>query len=326
MNRLFIILRLCALLFVVSAPALAHEVRPARLEVTETEPGHFTLNFMQPQAQGKWLNISVEPPASCVSEPDRQKIINDSAVNLIWTMTCTGDLKGQRFEFPGLERTLTDVFTRIIFLSGEQVTGLANPASPFFDLAESHSLLAYVEIGFQHILHGLDHVLIVLLLILLIDRVPTLIKAVSAFTLAHSLTLGMSAMKVFAPPQGATEVVIALSIAFLAYEVVLRINGRSATTIVSPWIPAFLFGLLHGFGFAGALSEIGLPYGARLQALFLFNVGVEFGQLTIIALATPVLIIFRRAGPYAMRLAGGLTAYACGSLAVYWCIERLILV
>ena len=318
-----IILRLCALVLMVSAPAVAHEVRPARLEVTETEPGNFTLNFMQPQAQGKWLNISVTPPETCVMGQDPQKIVNDTSVNLIWTMICTDGLQGRRFEFPGLERTLTDVFTRVVFLSGEEVTGLANPANPYFDLADSHSLLAYVKIGFWHILNGLDHVLFVLLLVLLIDRLPKLLKAVSAFTIAHSLTLGLSAMRVFAPPQGATEVVIALSIAFLAYEVVLRINGRTTTTTVSPWIPAFLFGL-HGFGFAGALSEIGLPYGARLQALFLFNVGVEFGQLAIICLTFPILVAIRRAGQSALKWSGGVTAYACGGLAVFWCIERLV--
>lgn len=325
MRPLLDILLLCALSFLVSGSALAHEVRPARLQITENEPGRFTLNFMQPQAQGRWLNIGLEPPSDCASVSDPQKVINDTTVELISTISCAGSLKGQRFEFPGLERTLTDVFIRVEFLSGEDITGLANPASPYFELAGSQNLLPYINVGFWHILNGLDHVLFVLLLVLLIDRLPTLLKAATAFTFAHSLTLGLSAMNVFAPPQGATEVVIALSIAFLAYEVVLRIKDQATATSVSPWIPAFLFGLLHGFGFAGALSEIGLPYGARLEALFLFNVGVELGQLAIIALAFPVLMIIRKLGAPAMRWAGGLTAYACGGLAVFWCIERVLL-
>ena len=302
--------------------AQAHEVRPALLEVTQTSETDFQVLFKQPQAQGRWLNIQVAFPEGCAPLADAVPSLTPSAITETWTLHCERGLHDGLIAFPGLERTLTDVFVRISWLGDRQSAGLVKADSPFFELSGGQSLGSYVELGVWHILLGLDHVLFVVLLTLLVDGKWRLLKAATAFTLAHSLTLGAAALNFVTPPQAPVEAVVALSIAFLAYEVVQKARGIHTLTAAMPWLAAFAFGLLHGFGFAGALVDLGLPYGARLQALLLFNVGVEIGQIIVIALTLPILAVVTRLGERPSEMLARGVAYGCGSLAVLWVIER----
>lgn len=318
--RLFLVL--AGLLPSLAGVAQAHEVRPALLEITQTGETSYEVMFKQPQAQGRWLNIQVRFPATCQPASEPVPMITPSAIIETWRMDCPAGLAGETLAFPGLERTLTDVFVRVSLNDADQMSGLVKPDNPVFQVSANNTVGSYVTLGIWHILLGLDHVLFVILLTLLVEGTGRLLKAVTAFTLAHSLTLGAAALGLFTLPQAPVEVVVALSIAFLAHEVVEKLRGVPTLTAASPWIAAFGFGLLHGFGFAGALAELGLPHGARLQALFLFNVGVEIGQLIVIALTLPVIWFVSRMGERPGQTFARVAAYGCGSLAVLWVIER----
>jgi len=186
--------------------------------------------------------------------------------------------------------------------------------------------MKFVALGFEHILSGIDHVFFVIGLILLVPALGRLIGALTAFTVAHSITLGAAALGFAGLPQASVEVVIALSILVVGYEVVRASRGRTGLTYAMPWAVAFGFGLLHGFGFAGALAEIGLPQDAKLSALLLFNLGVETGQLMIVAVAVPLARwIAGRAAGLRRRIEVG-AGYSLGAAAAFWMIQRVVAV
>ena len=200
-------------------------------------------------------------------------------------------LSGGTIRIAGLSATLTDVLVRLERLEGTtQVTRLA-PAMPSFVVEAAPSRMeivrTYLGLGVEHILTGVDHLLFVLGLLLLVRGFGRLVKTVSAFTIAHSVTLALATLGFVHVPSPPVEAVIALSIVFVAKEI-LRSRGRSASTQPSlterqPWLVAFSFGLLHGLGFAGGLSEVGLPEGHIPLALLLFSIGVEVGHFSFIA-------------------------------------------
>jgi len=253
-----------------------------------------------------------------------------------WTVQRPGGLAGATIHIAGLSATATDVLMRLERLDGTtQVTRLT-PSTPSFVVESAPRALevaaTYLTLGLEHILLGIDHLLFVLALLILVKGTGRLIATVTAFTVAHSLTLAGATLGFVHVPGPPVEAAIALSIVFVAAEIIRSSEGKSGLTERFPWVVAFTFGLLHGLGFAGALSEVGLPQSAIPVALLFFNVGVEIGQLLFIAAvfgATALAVCaVRRFGLAALnpRLSTGLgllPSYAIGSVATFWVIQRL---
>ncbi len=335
-------------LVLASAPPMSHEIRPALLQLTETAPERFTVLWKQPVVQDRRLPIDPVLPDHCrpLAEP-RPEVVGGALVQR-WEVACA--LREGSVNIKGLARTLTDVLVEVRRLDGNETRVLLNSSAPSFDLQDpSPRVAAYLILGVEHLLLGIDHVLFVLGLVLFIPNRWALLKTITSFTLAHSITLALSVMGFVQVPQGPVEAVIALSILFLARELLLPQAQRSVLTQGRPWVMAFIFGLLHGLGFAGALAEIGLPREQLTLALFLFNVGIEAGQILIIALALMVFWALRRlselaaarwslieratlwnaagsSGATELRLAPINTAlvYCMGAMATFWTIDRVL--
>ena len=206
-----------------------------------------------------------------------------------------GGLGGKRIEFVGLQATITDVLARVQTRDGGLSTVLVHPSQPWVEIAAVPGSFAvagaFLKHGIDHILFGYDHLLFVFALILIVPNLRKLVATVTAFTVAHSITLALATLGVVHVPGPPVEATIALSILLLACEIARYHAGRPSLTAQWPWVVAFSFGLLHGFGFASALSEIGLPRGDIPLALFTFNVGVEIGQLIFIAAVLTMLAL-----------------------------------
>ena len=319
-----------AVLLLLPIAASAHEARPAFLALQETAPGQFSLLWRTPVLAGMRLPVALKLPdevrnlkTPVVSE------LADSLVERRWVDAGPKGLAGERIEFAGLQLTITDVLVRLEMRDGTVSTTLVRPGRPWIEIAAAPGLLAvagaYVFHGIEHILFGFDHLLFVLALILIVRSRRLLLWTITSFTVAHSITLSLATLGLVHVPQPPVEAMIALSILLLASEIVRVPQGRTSLTAQWPWIVAFSFGLLHGFGFASALTEIGLPPGDIPLALFSFNVGVEIGQLIFIGAVLGALICIRRFSiPPAIRQAAiPLTSYAVGSVAAFWFIERL---
>lgn len=311
-------------LLLAAAPLLAHEVRPAYLQIAETDPGVFSVLWKQPILQDRRLPIDPILPPDCTPVTPVIREVTGSALLQSWSVECP--LHEGAIHISGLSRTITDVMVEVSRLNGETSTHLLRPDSPSLSLEDpSPQVAAYLTLGVEHLIFGIDHVLFVIGLVLFIPNRWALLKTITAFTLAHSITLALSVLELVRLPQAPVEAVIALSILFLARELTLPEAQRSALTRGRPWIMALLFGLLHGFGFAGALADIGLPRDQLALALFLFNVGIEIGQIAIIAALLALLWLARRiAGD--IVLAERAFIYGMGSLAAFWTIDRIVVV
>jgi hydrogenase/urease accessory protein HupE len=252
-------------------------------------------------------------------------------------MACVGGIGGRTFVMEGLEQTQTDVLLRIDYLDGTSTNERLTPDVPGVVIPERPSSLevirTYTLLGIEHILLGVDHLLFVLALLLLVRGVGRLVATVTAFTVAHSVTLGAATLGFVHVPSAPVEAVIALSILFLASELARRqlapsspesAHAAADLTARFPWIVAFSFGLLHGFGFAGALSEVGMPAQAVPLALLFFNFGVEIGQLTFIAAVLAVGWTVRSSPVRAPAWWPRAAAYGIGSVAAFWVVERTL--
>jgi len=331
MKRALLIL----VLLVTLAPGVfAHEVRPAYLELRQTGPEIYDALWKVPgRDENLRLGLYVELPAGCtnVTEP-RASMINNAFTER-WTVKCAGGLSGGTIHIAGLSATMTDVLVRLERLDGTtQVTRLT-PSTPSFMVAAAAGAMGvartYTVLGVEHILGGVDHLLFVLGLLLIVgQRWGLMIKTITAFTVAHSITLALATLGFVHVPQAPVEAVIALSIVFVAAEIVHSRQGRPGLTERAPWVVAFTFGLLHGFGFAGALSQIGLPRHDIPLALLCFNVGVEVGQLLFIASVFAVVAvarqITRRVALPQPVWAWRVVPYAIGSVSAFWLIQRVV--
>lgn len=308
-------------------PAIAHEVRPAYLDMRETAPDEFAVVWKVP-AQGEMrLGLHARLPDSCTEKTEPVGSIAADAYLERWTVACAGGLKQREIRVDGLKSTLTDALVRIEYATGDTEVARLMPEAPAFVAAGTQTGLevaqTYFLLGVDHILSGLDHLLFVLALMLLISDRWMLVKTITAFTVAHSITLAGASLGYFSLPQAPVEATIALSIAFVASELVKMKPGERRLSESYPWVVAFAFGLLHGFGFAGALKEIGLPQADVPLSLLTFNLGVEAGQLIFVAGA---LVLLAAAGalvrvpPAPARLAG---AYAIGTAAMLWLVPRI---
>lgn len=307
--------------------AFAHEVRPAYLELREQPQGEFDVLWKTPMRGD--LRLALRPEFSGRTErltPVATRQTGDAAV-WTWRLKAVEPLRGQSVRIAGLEGTMTDALVRVEFTDGgtwvKRLTAVEPaatiPTRPTWWFVAGE----YLELGVGHILLGIDHLLFVLALLLLTGGGWMLVRTVTAFTVAHSLTLGLATLGVVHMPPPPVEAVIALSIMFVAAEIVRARRGRHGITARAPWIVAFTFGLLHGFGFAGALSEVGLPEGHIPMALLFFNLGVEIGQLLFLAAVLGLIVLGRRAGVSLPRWAELAPPYAIGSVAMFWVIQRV---
>jgi hydrogenase/urease accessory protein HupE len=309
--------------------ASAHDGRPAYLQVTEVAPRRYEVIWRTPVLSGMRLPVVLRFPANTrnITEPVLREL-SDSLVERRIIET-EGGLTGTRIEIVGLQATITDVLVRVQLLDGTYSTTLVRPSKPWIEIATSRSSLevatAYLVHGIEHILFGYDHLLFVLALILIVRSTRMLLLTVTAFTVAHSITLSLATLGVVHVPGPPVEATIALSILLLACEIIRSDRGQASMTAKWPWLVAFSFGLLHGFGFASALTEIGLPQGDIPLALFAFNVGVEAGQLIFIAVVLTALRCAKLIMFPALveRHARSIASYAIGSMAAYWFIDRL---
>ncbi len=328
MSRILIALALGVL--AATPAARAHEVRPALLEVREVGPARWTLLWRTPVLSGMRLPVVLGLPEGVreVGEPIVQEL-TDSLVERRTIDTGEAGLAGKRIEFVGLQGTITDVLVRVETADGGSSTTLVTPSQPWVEIAASQGRLAlagtYLLHGIQHIAFGVDHLLFVLGLLLIVKDRWMLIETVTAFTIAHSITLAIATLGYANAPLLPLNAAIALSILFLGPEIVRSWRGETSLTIRKPWIVAFLFGLLHGFGFAGALTSAGLPRSELPLALVSFNAGVEIGQVTFILLILLLERSFRQLQIRWPRWVELLPGYAVGSLGAFWTIQRTAL-
>jgi len=316
-------------MLLLASSAQAHESRPAYLEVTETAPGRYDVLWRTPVLSGMRLPVVLRLPADArnITEPTVREIQDSLIERRI--VEVPGGLAGKRVEFPGLQATITDVLARVQLADGAYSTTLVHPREPWIEIAASQGPFAvfgtYVRHGIEHILLGYDHLLFVLALMLIVRSVRVLVWTITAFTIAHSITLALATLGVVHVPGPPVEATIALSILLLAGEILRVRRAQPSLTAKWPWVVAFSFGLLHGFGFAGALTAVGLPRNDVPLALFAFNVGVELGQLLFIAVVLGLLALARRVPlPHPLtQHALPVASYAIGTLAAFWFVERL---
>ncbi|MBS0362683.1 MAG: HupE/UreJ family protein [Proteobacteria bacterium] len=325
-----------SLLVALIAPALAqaHEVRPALIQISETGPKAYDVVWKQPMVGDLTIHLVPHLSSGAIDRPADAEDLQPGFVVRTWRVRTGPPLDGQSVSVEGLPQTVTDVLLRIRTADGKVVNDVLRPADPSRTLAlaapKGLHLPAYMRLGILHILTGFDHLMFVLGLLLLIGPSWRLVKAVSAFTVAHSITLALAALGFVHFPSAVIEACVALSIVFVACELV-PVPGRPETlTHRYPWLIAFTFGLLHGLAFAGALAEVGLPAGEAPAALFLFNVGVEIGQLVFIAAALAVIFVLRwvraRLAWDTAAFARAAPAYVIGGCSAFWLIQRIFAV
>lgn len=320
------------LLFVLLAgfftQAFAHELQPSAFEVRQLTQDRFEVIWRAPIYYKKPHPAKLQLPEQwqTVGEPT-VKHLPDSALHRRVVSVPNGDITGGVIRFIGLQATITDVFARFTWLDGTETTAIARPSKPWIDIVGKRSGWQvagdYTVLGVDHILSGFDHLTFVLALLLIVSGAKRLLITVTSFTVAHSITLAAATLGVMWVPGAPVEAVIALSILFLASELVKVNRGLPSLTAQYPWVVAFVFGLLHGFGFAGALSDVGLPANEVPLALLMFNVGVELGQLLFIAAVLLVMAALHKIRIKWPSWAQQLPAYGIGSIAAFWFIERL---
>lgn len=319
---------LALLLAAVSPSAFAHEVRPAYLELTQTSADTFDVLWKVPaRADSMRLGIYVRLPdaAEAVSEP--RAMFTGGAFVERWSVRHPDALVGGVISVDGLRTTMTDVLVRIARSDGSTQVARITPSNTTLIVEASPSAWrlswTYFVIGVEHILLGIDHLLFVLALVILVKGWRRLVETITAFTIAHSITLALATLGVVRVPGPPVEAIIALSIVFVASEIIRARQGRQGLTERWPWTVAFTFGLLHGLGFAGALSEVGLPQQAIPLALLFFNVGVEAGQLLFVAGALAAGRILKQLWKRPPEWSWQVLPYAIGCVAMSWVIERV---
>jgi hydrogenase/urease accessory protein HupE len=306
----------------------AHELQPSSFEVRQLTSERFELIWRAPIYYGKPHPAKLKLPDNwqTIGEPIIRPLSDSHLYRRIVSVP-GGDIDGATIHFEGLEATITDVFVRISWLSGVEVTAVAHAGKPWIEIQGQRSTWQvagdYNAFGIEHILSGYDHLTFVFALLLIVSGWRRLLLTVTSFTLAHSITLAAATLGLIHLPGPPIEATIALSILFLASELIKVNRGFTSLTVRYPWIVAFVFGLLHGFGFAGALTEVGLPSNEIPLALLMFNVGVELGQLIFIAVVLALIEVLKKVRfqwPDWMRQ---IPAYGIGGLAAFWLIQRV---
>lgn len=335
------------LLLAITAAAAAHEVQPALLRIHAVPGGapaqgagdsvpaatlhrkqRYDVLWKEPLAGSRRLPLAPVFPKGCEVVSAPVDAVSGEALVRRFRIDCASGLRGGAVAVDGLDATITDVMLHITLHDGTRLSSLLRPASPSFVVEASDAVLVsdFLLLGIEHLLFGFDHIAFVIALMFFLpagagrSRTVRLVKIVTAFTVAHSFTLGLSVLDLVKLPQAPVEAVIALSILFLAVE---KLRGEEGSiTATHTWIVAFAFGLLHGFGFAGALADVGLPRESAAAALFLFNVGVEIGQLGVVAAGLGILRAVDMTRLDLPERIACAPLYAIGGLAAYWFVDR----
>ena len=294
----------------------SHEMNPARLLLQEGKDGQYSGSWMFPvNAAGLPAEVSF---TDCKEIQRNLPTIKGKYLVTNLEIECDVTLKGKEIAFKGLTR-LTDALISIKFLDDSSFEGLASISNSKFDVPEQVSIypVSYFWLGIEHLLSGIDHMLFVFGLLFLVSGVINLIKTITAFTIAHSITLALSVFDLVSVPQASTEAFIALTIVYLALEV-----GDEQKYETTPWLIAFGFGLLHGLGFAGALSEIGINNDNLLLSLLFFNIGIEAGQILVLPFFGLVIYLLRT--DILKVEVNSFASFLIGGLGTYWLIERIL--
>jgi len=307
----------------------ADEIRPALLSVKESQIGWYEVTWKIPTNNNRALGIQAHLPQSLelISRP-LSKVIPGALVENSRYKSNQGSLLGQKISVKGLQTTQSQVLLRIELNDGTVFSRILTPDTYEFTIPLKASkldvALEYWKMGTIHILEGVDHLLFVFALLLIVVGVAPLIKAITAFTVAHSITLVLTTLGLLSLPASPTEAVISLSIMFLAAEIIHKHRGQISLTETYPWIVAFVFGLFHGLGFAGALSEIGIPEHEIPLSLLMFNVGVETGQLLFILVVMTLLAFLKRMPFQVPKWTISAVPYLIGTVAAFWTIQRVV--
>ena len=312
-----------------SGTAVAHELRPGFLEIRQTAPETYDVRFKVPARGDLRFGLYVRFPEACSNAKEPRSERAGAAIVERFVIVCPGGIEGREISIDGLAATFTDVVTRVALSDGSVQADRLTPDRPSFSVLVAPTWIdtawTYFRLGVEHILLGIDHLLFVLALLLLVRDPWMLVKVITAFTVAHSITLALAALGWGQIPQAPVEAVIALSIMFVAAETLRQNRQATDLTVRAPWVIAFAFGLLHGLGFGGALREIGLPQTDVPLALVSFNLGVEAGQLLFVFAVLALKAIVDRALAIKLPWARTLTGYGIGSLAAMWFVQRVAL-
>ena len=312
-KKLYLVLFLFAITHV-----SAHEFNPAHLVINELndELNTYEATWMYPYKNIGTRGEVIFPDFCSVESKDlyyQGKYINEEL-----DLTCSSTIKGSLIEITKLS-VLTDALVTINFSNDETFEGLVNNKNTSILVPNKNEYLptSYIYLGFDHLLNGLDHILFVVGLMFLVVGTINLIKTITAFTIAHSITLGLSVFNIIKLPQATIEIMIALTIVYLAAEI-----KNSKKYEFTPWNLAFGFGLLHGLGFADALSDIGIENNEILLSLLFFNIGIEIGQLVLIPFIWIFIFIANNYNFYKKSVV--FSSYFVGSMGAYWVISRFI--
>jgi len=316
-------------LFGVATTAGAHEIRPALLQVQETEPGLFDVVWKVPVKDGVIPEIQPLFPAFMkqIGRTSTQMLPGTRLQRSTYSSNGVA-IVGETLTIDQLSTMQIDVLVRLNLADGTSHSAILKPNNPSFVVpalaTKTEVAWSYWRMGLTHILEGIDHLLFLLALVFLISGFWALLKTVTAFTIAHSITLALASLGLVNVPPAPTEAVIALSIVFLAAEILRKQAGETGLTARYPWLVAGFFGLFHGLGFAGALTDIGLPAHEIPLALLMFNVGVETGQVLFIVAVVALIKLFERLAPTLPGSAWRLGPYSIGVTAAFWAVERVM--
>ncbi|UCG99229.1 MAG: HupE/UreJ family protein [Burkholderiales bacterium] len=329
MSRLARALLQVLALLACAPPLAAHELQPGFLELKETAAGRYEVLWKLPSLGSSDARMPIVPvfPENCRQVGEARSDRAGTAWVFTATLECRSGLAGRRIGIEGLEAFVTDVLVRVQHADGGVETHVLKPVQPSVQLRAASDTRrgagVYLYLGIEHILLGVDHLLFVLGLLLIVRDRWMLLKTVTAFTIAHSITLAVATFGIASIAPAPLNAAIALSILFLGPEIVRRWRGQTSFTIRHPWVVAFAFGLLHGFGFASGLAALGLPKGEIPLALLLFNVGVEIGQLAFVLLILLLERAFRLLRVHWPRMMARLPGYLVGTLGAFWTIQRI---
>jgi len=313
------------LLTLFSIVVIADEMRPALVQINQVDDNHYQILWKVPARGEMKLKLSLiidghQPPTT------RESYFIEGSYIERWQIERADGVQGLQVRVIQPGSKLTDIIIRYESLQGEMVTGRINASHPSFtfpqELSYESVVKTYTMLGIEHILIGLDHLLFVACLVLIAGVNSKLFWAITGFTLSHSITLAVSSLGILSLPIAPLEAVIALSIIFLAVEIAKR--NKTSLTYRYPVVVSSSFGLLHGFGFAAVLAEIGLPSQDFISALLFFNIGVEIGQLLFIAGIILLMAVLQKFKHLNISRIEHLSSYAIGSVAVFWCIERIL--
>ncbi len=328
-QRLFICAAAFTLYLVIPLSGFTHEVKPGYLEIVEEETGQYNILWKAPNRSGVSVLIHPVFPEICQDQmlPSRYELAGSLIERRI--VNCGPDgLSGKTISIDGLSTSITDVLARVTLGNGQTQTVLLKPQNPSFQIMGVQSLSqvinTYIQLGIKHILYGVDHLLFVFGLLLLSKGWVMLIKTITSFTVGHSISLALATFGVIVVPGKPLNAAIALSIVFLAAELVRAGHGEKSLTIRRPWLVSFGFGILHGVGFASALIQLGLPETDIPLALLCFNVGVEAGQILFVAVVLVVLQAIRKLEIPIPSWTEQLPVYGMGSIAAFWFVGRFM--